>query len=288
MAVLNLRPLAGGRILRGSQPFGLDAAGTSEFLTEHGVQVIMDLRSELERSLVPWLVPGAGSVSGPGSIQGAGSGSGAASTSGPSSDSAPRSAPKAAGHSAPGVVELTKPDGGGGPASVVPPAVELIHNPLDPNAIAGSLQAVETPEDLGDLYLGWIRIRPEWVADALRPAAHGKRTLIHCSLGKDRTGVVSAVALMAAGAPDEAVVKDYTATTANLPTVLEVMAETWRLHVPSTPAQYFSPDLMILQSPEAAIRQFLIGFAREFGDAASFLREAGMTAVEVEALRTAA
>jgi len=42
MAVLNLRPLAGGRILRGSQPFGLDAAATSGFLAEHGIQAIMD------------------------------------------------------------------------------------------------------------------------------------------------------------------------------------------------------------------------------------------------------
>jgi len=244
MAVLNLRPLAGGRILRGSQPFGLDAAATSGFLAEHGIQAIMDLRNELERSLVPWLVPG-----------------------GPSPSNA------------------SKPDGGGGSTAVVGPAVELIHNPLDPNVVAGSLQAVETPEDLGDLYLGWIRVRPDWVADALRPVAEGKRTLVHCSLGKDRTGVVSAIALMAAGESDEAVVKDYTATTRNLPNLLQVMAETWRLHVPSTPAQYFSPDLMILQSPEAAIRHFLVGFAREFGDARSFLREAGLTAVEVEALR---
>ncbi|HKU30159.1 MAG TPA: tyrosine-protein phosphatase [Arthrobacter sp.] len=224
MAVLNLRPLAGGRILRGSQPFGLDAAATSEFLAEHGIQAIVDLRSELERSMVPWQV------------------------------------------------------GDGSP--------ELINNPLDPNAVAGSLQAVETPEDLGDLYLGWLRIRPEWVADALRPVAQGKRTLIHCSLGKDRTGVVSAVALLASGAPDEAVVNDYTATTQNLPNLLGVMAETWRLHVPSTPAQYFSPELMILQSPEAAIRHFLVGFAREFGDAEGFLRGAGLSAVELEALRT--
>ncbi|MFJ4027429.1 tyrosine-protein phosphatase [Paenarthrobacter sp. NPDC089989] len=223
MAVLNLRPLAGGRILRGSQPFGLDAASTSDFLAEHGIQAIVDLRSELERTMVPWLV----------------------------SEGSP----------------------------------ELINNPLDPNAVAGSLQAVETPEDLGDLYLGWLRIRPEWAADALRPVAQGKRTLIHCSLGKDRTGVVSALALMASGASNEAVVNDYTATTANLPTVLETMAATWRLHVPSTPAQYFSPDLMILQSPEAAIRHFLVGFAREFGDAGGFLREAGLTAVEVETLR---
>ncbi|YCK81551.1 tyrosine-protein phosphatase [Arthrobacter sp. D3-18] len=235
MAVLNLRPLAGGRILRGSQPFGLDAAATSGFLAEHGIQAIVDLRSELERSLVPWLVQ-------------------------------------------------DDNDGDGGTAAVVPPAVELIHNPLDPNAIAGSLQAVETAEDLGNLYLGWIRLRPEWVGDALRPVARGKRTLVHCSLGKDRTGVVSAIGLLAAGGTEDQVVADYGATTANLPDVLEVMAETWRLSVPSTPAEYFSPDLMILQSPEAAMRHFLAGFAQEFGDVRSFLLEAGLTAVEVESL----
>ncbi|WP_024819359.1 tyrosine-protein phosphatase [Arthrobacter sp. 31Y] len=236
MAVLNLRPLAGGRILRGSQPFGLDAAATSGFLTEHGIQAIVDLRSELERSLVPWLVQ-------------------------------------------------DDNDGGGSPAAVVPSAIELIHNPLDPNAIAGSLQSVETAEDLGDLYLAWIRLRPEWVGDALRPVARGRRTLVHCSLGKDRTGVVSAIGLLAAGGTEDQVVADYAATTANLPDVLEVMAETWRLSVPSTPAEYFSPDLMILQSPEAAMRHFLARFGQEFGDVRSFLREAGLTAVEVESLR---
>ncbi|MFJ6537204.1 tyrosine-protein phosphatase [Paenarthrobacter sp. NPDC091711] len=236
MAVLNLRPLAGGRILRGSQPFGLDAAATSGFLAEHGIQAIVDLRSELERSLVPWLVQ-------------------------------------------------NHHDAGGEPAAVAPPAVELIHNPLDPNAIAGSLQSVETAEDLGDLYLGWVRLRPEWVGDALRPVARGKRTLVHCSLGKDRTGVVSAIALLASGGTEDQVVADYAATTANLPDVLEVMAETWRLSVPATPAEYFSPELMILQSPEAAMQHFLAGFAQEFGDARSFLREAGLTAVEVESLR---
>lgn len=247
MAVLNLRPLAGGRILRGSQPFGLDAAATSGFLAEHGIQAIMDLRSELERSLVPWLV-----------ADGAGGS------------------------------DLSKHDAGASaavvPPAVVPPAVELIHNPLDPNAIAGSLQAVETAEDLGELYLGWVRIRPQWVADALRPVARGKRTLVHCSLGKDRTGVISAIGLLATGGTEDDVVADYAATTANLPDVLEVMAETWRLSVTSTPAEYFSPDLMILQSPEAAMRHFLAGFAREYGDVHSFLREAGLTAVEVKSL----
>ncbi|MCD4853679.1 tyrosine-protein phosphatase [Arthrobacter sp. AK01] len=242
MAVLNLRPLAGGRILRGSQPFGMDAAATSGFLAEHGIQAIVDLRSELERSLVPWLIQDDRLIQDDGLIH----------------------------------------DGG-----AVPPAVELVNNPLDPNAVAGSLQAVETAEDLGDLYLGWIRIRPEWVADALRPVARGKRTLVHCSLGKDRTGVVSAIGFLASGGTEDQVVADYAATTANLPDVLKIMAETWRLSVPSTPAEYFSPDLMILQSPEAAMRRFLAGFAQEFGDVHGFLREAGLTAVEVDSLREA-
>ncbi|WP_284979238.1 tyrosine-protein phosphatase [Arthrobacter sp. fls2-241-R2A-200] len=228
MAVLNLRPLPGGRILRGSQPFNLDATATAEFLAQHGIQTIVDLRSDLEAGLVPWLLPE-------------------------------------------------------GPA-----AVELFHNPLDPNAIAGSLQAVETAEDLGELYLGWIRLRPEWVADALRPAANGMRTLVHCSLGKDRTGVVSAVALLAGGASPDSIVADYSATTANLPGLLHDMAETWHLHVPNSRPEYFSPDLMILQSPEAAMRHFLTGFAQEFGDARAFLRKAGLTAVEIQALASGA
>lgn len=98
--------------------------------------------------------------------------------------------------------------------------------------------------------------------------------------------MVSAIGLLAAGGTEDQVVADYAATTVNLPDVLEVMAETWRLSVPSTPAEYFSPpDLMILQSPpEAAMRHFLARFAQEFGDVRSFLREAGLTAVEVESL----
>ncbi|MFJ5955977.1 tyrosine-protein phosphatase [Paenarthrobacter sp. NPDC092416] len=286
MAVLNLRTLAGGRLLRGSQPFGLDAAATSDFLARHGIQAIMDLRSELERSMVPWLVPNGAGVPGGTEVPDG--------TEVPNGAGVPGGTEVPNGAGVPGGTEVPNgasvpaslaPNAGGEPAAVVRPAVELIHNPLDPNAVAGSLRAIETPQDLGNLYLTWIRARPEWVADALRPAAQGRRTLVHCSLGKDRTGVVSALALLAAGASEDDVVKDYTATTVNLPDMLQVMAETWRLHVPSTPAQYFSPELMVLQSPEAAIRHFLASFAREFGDARDFLREAGLTSVEVSALR---
>ncbi|UKA59097.1 tyrosine-protein phosphatase [Arthrobacter sp. FW306-2-2C-D06B] len=223
MAVLNLRSLAGGRILRGSQPFGMDTAATAAFLERHGIQAVVDLRSEYERAIVPWQLANG--------------------------------------------------------------AVELVENPLDPRTASDGLQSIHTAEDLGELYLGWVRARPDWVAESLRPAAQGKRTLIHCSLGKDRTGVVSALALLATGADHAAVVADYAASTAALPTMLETMAAAWRLAVPEVPEEAFSPSLMLLQSPDAAMEYFLDRFGHEFGSAADYLRDAGLSGSELDRLR---
>lgn len=222
MAVLNLRPLLGGRLLRGSQPFGLDAAATADFLARHGIRTVVDLRSSRERDLLPW--------------------------------------------------QLTVGNG-----------VELLENPFDP-APAG-LPPVGTAEELGELYLSWVRQGPAWVAASLRPAANGP-VFVHCSLGKDRTGVVSALALLAAGTDPEAVVADYIATTPVLPQLLAVMAETWSRAVPALPPGAFNPAQLLLQSPEAAIRHFLAAFEQEFGSAADYLREAGLSAAELAALRS--
>lgn len=222
MAVLNLRPLLGGRLVRGSQPFGMDASATAEFLAAHGIRTVVDLRSGRERDLLPWqLAPGNG--------------------------------------------------------------VELLENPFDP--APQGLPTVSTAEELGELYLGWVRTGPAWVAASLRPAAHGP-AFVHCSLGKDRTGVISALALLAVGTDPESVVADYTATTAALPQLLSVMAQTWSVAIPALPPQAFSPEHMLLQSPEGAIRHFLAGFEREFGDAAGYLRDAGLSAAELDALHT--
>lgn len=234
MAVLNLRPLLGGLLLRGSQPFDMDARSTAEFLRQQGIQSVVDLRVEYERTLIPWALPGSGSSPLPGKLEN---------------------------------------------------GFELIENPLDPLTATVSLD-VKTAEELGELYLGWVRARPDWVAESLRPAAGGRRTLVHCSLGKDRTGVVAAVALLATGADRDTVIADYTATTAELPQLLDLMAAAWQQAFPTLTDDAFSPDLMLLQSPERAIEYFLDGFDREFGDAAKYLREAGLSAEELEVLRS--
>ncbi|MEZ2391234.1 tyrosine-protein phosphatase [bacterium RCC_150] len=242
MAILNLRSLAGGRILRGSQPFGMDTAETTAFLEHHGIQALVDLRSGYERALIPWQLRNGSAPALPGNTPAAGTASGE--------------------------------------------KVELIENPLDPRTATGGFESIHTAEDLGELYLGWVRARPDWVAASLRPVAQGKRTLIHCSLGKDRTGVVAALALLLAGADEHVIVADYTASTPALPLMLETMAATWRLALPAVPEEAFSPSLMLLQSPEGAMRYFLDGFAREFGTAADYLLDGGLTNAELDALRS--
>ncbi|HWG12705.1 MAG TPA: tyrosine-protein phosphatase [Streptosporangiaceae bacterium] len=62
-------------------------------------------------------------------------------------------------------------------------------------------------------YLGYLEDRPDQVVDALRSVAHAEgAALVHCAAGKDRTGVVVALALSVAGVRPDAIAADYAAT----------------------------------------------------------------------------
>jgi protein-tyrosine phosphatase len=62
-------------------------------------------------------------------------------------------------------------------------------------------------------YLGYLEDRPDQIVAAVRSIAHSEgAALVHCAAGKDRTGVVVALALTVAGVRPEAVVADYAAS----------------------------------------------------------------------------
>jgi protein-tyrosine phosphatase len=62
-------------------------------------------------------------------------------------------------------------------------------------------------------YLGYLEDRPDQVVAAVRTIASSEGpVLVHCAAGKDRTGVVVALALGAVGVRPEAIVADYAAT----------------------------------------------------------------------------
>ena len=78
-------------------------------------------------------------------------------------------------------------------------------------------QAAETDEGEPPAvraYLGYLQHRGEAVVEALRALADAGpgASLVHCAAGKDRTGVVVALALAVAGVPHEEIVADYALT----------------------------------------------------------------------------
>jgi protein-tyrosine phosphatase len=89
---------------------------------------------------------------------------------------------------------------------------------IDPGADPGRIASLLS---LG-FYLGYLRDRPDSVVAALRAmAADGGAAVVHCAAGKDRTGVVVALALAAVGVTREAIIADYVATGEVLDLVLD-------------------------------------------------------------------
>jgi hypothetical protein len=71
------------------------------------------------------------------------------------------------------------------------------------------------------VYLSYLRDRPDSIVAALRDVAHAPGVaIVHCAAGKDRTGVVCALALEAVGVARAAVVDDYAATGERLSAIL--------------------------------------------------------------------
>lgn len=75
--------------------------------------------------------------------------------------------------------------------------------------------------DSAGFYVNYLHDRPDSVVAALRVMARSDgAALIHCAAGKDRTGVLSALALEVAGVTREAIIGDYVLTGQRLDQVL--------------------------------------------------------------------
>lgn len=90
-------------------------------------------------------------------------------------------------------------------------AMRFHHLPL----FDGPRSGMSPPPDfnLGDLYFGMLEFARKPLADVLTVLARTESPAVfHCSAGKDRTGVVSALLLGLLGVEDEIIVADYAAT----------------------------------------------------------------------------
>jgi len=93
-------------------------------------------------------------------------------------------------------------------------------------------------------YLGYLEDRPDQVVAAVRTIARSEGPLlVHCAAGKDRTGVVVAIALSAVGVRPEAIVADYAATGERTGALLDRLrrSPTYAGDINSKPQQEHAP-----------------------------------------------
>jgi protein tyrosine/serine phosphatase len=130
-------------------------------------------------------------------------------------------------------------------------------------------------------YLGYLEDRPDQVVGAVRSIARSEgAALVHCAAGKDRTGVVVALALTVAGVPAQAVVADYAVTGERIEAIMERLRRS-RLYardVTSKPAD--------IQRPRAeTMTAFLEQMDARYGGVAAWLSAHGLSDEDLDALR---
>ncbi len=161
------------------------------------------------------------------------------------------------------------------------PGPQTTHLPL----FLGSVRSFfESDTSLEDLYLHLLEESGLRLVEAVRIIAAGEPTLVHCTVGKDRTGVTVALALAAVGADREAIVADYALTESQLPAdrnrrIVRYLRD---MH----PEAVHAVDLAT-RSPAEVMRRMLEIVDERWGSAAGYLREHGLTDEELAALERA-
>jgi protein-tyrosine phosphatase len=168
--------------------------------------------------------------------------------------------------------------------------VEVVHVSLlgetrSPEWIAEFNAAMDGATDV-ESYLVWSylefleRFRQSFgrVFAALADAPEGP-VVVHCMGGKDRTGLVVALALRLAGVGDDEVTADYAVTEANLAPVNEA----WVAAAPDE-AERRRRELL-LPAPASAMRAVLDELERRYGSVAGYLSACGVGDEQLERVR---
>ena len=156
------------------------------------------------------------------------------------------------------------------------------HNPVF-SSPASSFIAADARLD--DLYDDVIENSGARLVSAIRliSQAGDSAVLVHCTAGKDRTGLVVAFALLAAGVEPESVVADYAQTEKHLPVEL-LDAIVARLRAETVP-DAVNLDELVRLSPATALERILDRVEREHSSVLGYLHHHGLTPGELDDLR---
>lgn len=162
--------------------------------------------------------------------------------------------------------------------------VRVVNLPMTPQSAVNQAQLdAGMADNLVEDYMRQIDVNASSVVEALRlisdPA--NRPVVVHCTAGKDRTGIVTSMLLSLLGVADEVIVADYHVTTRNMAPVLE--------RIRSAPVfkengLADAPEWIFASEPET-MRDFLARMHAEHGGAEQWALANGLTAEEIARLR---
>lgn len=159
----------------------------------------------------------------------------------------------------------------GGPDLLDGTGAEYVRHAIN---AAGANPALESL-DLRTIYRTILGPHGPEVAAAIRSVASAEGpVVVHCTAGKDRTGLVVALILAALGADYPAIAADYTATTANLAGEWSdaLFAQLGKYGVEVTPAL----AEVLAEAPEEALRGTFDWIEAEHGGVPAYLASIGI------------
>jgi protein-tyrosine phosphatase len=174
-------------------------------------------------------------------------------------------------------------------------AVRIEHRSLYPDSGGNTELDADTvkpwgPQDEGELpdeppvvraYMSYLRRRPDSVVGSVRAIARADgAVLVHCAAGKDRTGVLVALALDAAGVDRETIVGDYLATRDRIDAIMArlVSSSTYRAELEGHDPQDHAPAAGTMERVLELVDD-------RFGGSVAWLSAHGLPDPDVERLR---
>lgn len=168
------------------------------------------------------------------------------------------------------------------PTELADIGAEVVHNPV---LIRPPSTFIAADATLQEMYDHVIDDGADRVVNALTLIAQSGSTpvVVHCTAGKDRTGLVVALALTLAGVDREAVVADYAETERNLPPSVtdEIVTRLRAKHSHDA----VNLDELVRLSPARVLRRTFDRIEKRHGSVQGYVRDHGLAADDVAALR---
>ncbi len=134
--------------------------------------------------------------------------------------------------------------------------------------------------ETSSVYVSYLGDRPDSVVGALRTVAHSDgAVIVHCAAGKDRTGVVVALALDLVGVDRDAIMADYLLTAERLDAIIQ------RLLGARAYASNLRERSRDSHMPQAEGMADVLRYVDEQGGTEAWLRRHGWTVGDSAALR---